>query len=299
MRVNDDGVDHTHPELRGQFDVSKSCSVYKPATLTPLDGHGTAVASIAAGAAGDGSCAAGIAHKAGISGCRIINSSEPREIAQEIFDGTVYFDRSKEVHVSQNSYGTPVCDSKDSGFFRRRLQKNVCPFNDQDICQACGSVNWSNPSPNADCESSIAEYCNSIFKFGNDEKACLDFLDLFTECEYNSLHPADQRGLQEGIQNGRDGKGIIYVFASGNTHDKGSDVNFEGTLTSRYTVAVGAIGRDGLHASYSTSGAALHVTAPGGDVHQVTNILVANAGGGCHDIGQGKHRSWSTAEPRF
>jgi len=44
------------------------------------------------------------------------------------------------------------------------------------------------------------------------------------------------------------------------------------------------VGKDGRHASYSTPGAALFVTAPGGDIESYTNNVVALPGGGCHDI---------------
>jgi len=50
-----------------------------------------------------------------------------------------------------------------------------------------------------------------------------------------------------------------------------------------YIVSVGAVGKDRLHASYSTTGAALFVAAPGGDAESYTGMLVALPGGGCHD----------------
>ena len=48
-----------------------------------------------------------------------------------------------------------------------------------------------------------------------------------------------------------------------------------------------SLGKDTKHASYSTPGAALLVSAPGGDKEYVTNNVVAKPGGGCHDIGWG------------
>ena len=47
--------------------------------------------------------------------------------------------------------------------------------------------------------------------------------------------------------------------------------------------SVGAVGKDGLHASYSSTGAALFLTAPGGDRESFTNNIVALPGGGCHE----------------
>jgi len=52
-------------------------------------------------------------------------------------------------------------------------------------------------------------------------------------------------------------------------------------VNSRYTIGVGAVGKDGLHASYSTTGAAIFVAAPGGDDEAITNNVVAKPGGGC------------------
>ena len=86
---------------------------------------------------------------------------------------------------------------------------------------------------------------------------------------------------------GRGGKGVIYVFASGNDFNKGQDVNMMGFTNNRYTITVGAVGRDGMHADYSTGGAALHVTAPAGDYNDMSHILTTDIGGSCTDSGAG------------
>jgi subtilisin-like proprotein convertase family protein len=92
-----------------------------------------------------------------------------------------------------------------------------------------------------------------------------------------------------GLTLGREGKGIIYIFASGNSLSLGADTNYEGFGTStRMAMAVGAVGKDGLVATYSTPGASLFVSAPGGDVtNSVSNIIAANINGRCRDVGQG------------
>ena len=51
--------------------------------------------------------------------------------------------------------------------------------------------------------------------------------------------------------------------------------------------SVGAVGKDGLHASYSSTGAALFLSAPGGDYESFTNNVVAKIGGGCLDATAG------------
>jgi hypothetical protein len=52
-------------------------------------------------------------------------------------------------------------------------------------------------------------------------------------------------------------------------------------VNSRYTIGVGAVGKDGLHASYSTTGAAIFIAGPGGDKESLANNIVAKPGGGC------------------
>lgn len=284
IRINDDGVDHTHPEFQGKFDTGSSCSVWRPGSLTRKNGHGTAVASLSAGNAGNKVCGTGIAYDARISACRIINSDDPDDIATEILDSSVLYADMDDMHISQNSYGVPTCTVSGQ---RRGLQSAQCPFDDEDVCFDCRNVDWSDPEPNSNCEQSVATYCRSSTRSEDSLFACLDFLDLFTSCQYNSVSNAEQSAFQRGARQGRNGKGIVYVFASGNEHHAGADVNFEGVLTSRYTISVGAVGRDGKHASYSTGGASLMVVAPGGDADQYTNNLVANPGGGCYNMGPG------------
>ncbi len=69
-------------------------------------------------------------------------------------------------------------------------------------------------------------------------------------------------GITRGIQNGRGGKGIVYVFAAGN---EGGDANTVSSIhSSRYVMSVAAIGRDGKRAEYSNFGASVYLSAPGG-----------------------------------
>lgn len=102
-----------------------------------------------------------------------------------------------------------------------------------------------------------------------------DLLDWMVYCYYNSVSDTEQAALVQGVTEGRNGKGIIYLFAPSNGYNAGSNVNFEGFMNSRFTISVGAVGKIGFHASYSTTGAALFVTGPGGDLEFVTNHMVA------------------------
>jgi len=60
-----------------------------------------------------------------------------------------------------------------------------------------------------------------------------------------------QKAVINGINNGRDGKGSIFVFASGNGAGSGDQCNFDGYTNSIYSVTVSAIDYKGHHPYYS------------------------------------------------
>ncbi|KAI9886400.1 MAG: hypothetical protein M1823_001789 [Watsoniomyces obsoletus] len=60
-----------------------------------------------------------------------------------------------------------------------------------------------------------------------------------------------RRAMVNGIQNGRGGKGSVFVFASGNGANNGDNCNFDGYTNSIYSITVGAIDRTGAHPYYS------------------------------------------------
>ncbi|KAG9246517.1 peptidase S8/S53 domain-containing protein [Calycina marina] len=95
-----------------------------------------------------------------------------------------------------------------------------------------------------------------------------------------------KKAMLNAVQNGRGGKGSIYVFASGNGAEKGDNCNFDGYTNSIYSITVGAVDRKGLHPYYSEkcsaqlvvtyssgSGDAIHTTDVG------TNACYAGHGG--------------------
>ncbi|MGK7900235.1 MAG: Ig-like domain-containing protein [Hormoscilla sp.] len=81
-------------------------------------------------------------------------------------------------------------------------------------------------------------------------------------------NPLALTALQTGVDSGRGGRGNIYVFSAGNNRESrigksGDDnVNYNGYANSRYTIAVGAINHNGVHAPYSEPGAPLLISAP-------------------------------------
>jgi len=68
--------------------------------------------------------------------------------------------------------------------------------------------------------------------------------------------------IANGINVGRNGKGIIYAWAAGNGRCESDDINLDGYSNSRYTIAIGASGVAGEVSWYSESGAAMLVNAP-------------------------------------
>ncbi|THU84929.1 hypothetical protein K435DRAFT_732838 [Dendrothele bispora CBS 962.96] len=70
-----------------------------------------------------------------------------------------------------------------------------------------------------------------------------------------------RKAMLEGINNGRDGKGSVFVFASGNGAASGDQCNFDGYTNSIYSVTVSAIDYKHVHPYYSEPCAANMVVA--------------------------------------
>jgi len=75
--------------------------------------------------------------------------------------------------------------------------------------------------------------------------------------------PYSIRGIENGIKNGRDGKGIIYIFASGN---EAHNSNYSTLHGSRFVFNIGAVLWNDEVPTYSNFGDNLLITAPAGDV---------------------------------
>jgi kexin len=65
-----------------------------------------------------------------------------------------------------------------------------------------------------------------------------------------------RKAFSEGINNGREGKGSIFVFASGNGGRNDDQCNFDGYTNSIYSVTVAAVDHKGFHPTYSEGCAA-------------------------------------------
>ena len=152
----------------------------------------------------------------------------------------------------------------------------------------CDVCSFPSRETNIECLFAVRNHCR--FHFEEDMEACSDSVDMLVsngECDILSSSDILRRNLEIGANEGRDGKGIIFVFAAGNDFTAGDDVNYKYILKERYIIAVGALGKDALRATYSAGGAALFVSAPGGDYEYMTNHMVAVAGGGCSSSGVG------------
>ena len=75
--------------------------------------------------------------------------------------------------------------------------------------------------------------------------------------------PSDivKKAFKRGIEQGRDGKGILYVFASGNGGGYDDNCNYDGYTNSLYTMTIGAIDRFNNHPFYSERCSALFASA--------------------------------------
>lgn len=82
-----------------------------------------------------------------------------------------------------------------------------------------------------------------------------DSTQLFDD--YTSLE-----GVEQGIELGRDGKGVIYIFAAGNDNFSSNTSTLH---NSKFVTTVAAVAGNGKKASYSNFGANVRVSAPGGE----------------------------------
>ena len=98
--------------------------------------------------------------------------------------------------------------------------------------------------------------------------------------ELYPLDPLVAAAFVNGTENGRGGRGIIYVWAAGNGRDQGDYSNYEGYNNAPETISVGAVDYSRQQAFYSESGANVLVCAPSdgdfGDPSITTTTVVAN-----------------------
>lgn len=92
------------------------------------------------------------------------------------------------------------------------------------------------------------------------------FVSLFGDNFHREGFSEFADALEFAATEGRDGLGTSLVFAAGNARLSGDNVNYHNTQNSQFTIAVGAVNRDGMAADFSTPGAAVLLSALGVDV---------------------------------
>ncbi|KAG0638631.1 peptidase S8/S53 domain-containing protein [Tuber brumale] len=84
-----------------------------------------------------------------------------------------------------------------------------------------------------------------------------------------------KRAMVKGVQEGRNGKGSIFVFASGNGATYEDNCNFDGYTNSIYSITIGAIDRNGKHPYYSeqcSANMAVTYSSGSGDAIHTTDV---------------------------
>jgi len=203
VRVNDDGVDSTHPEFAATFDVDGSCTSYLP--VSNEDAHGTACASIIGGNKNNNECSVGLAPDVTISACITpVSVSAAAEMMVENLDV---------VDVMSNSWGPLPCEDKAG---QRQLQEIPCPFlsdHPETPCRenACGAT--LDQLLSEDCKKAIISFCRMYYEL--DVDACGEYLDLYVSCEFHSLSALNNAAFSRIVTRGRGGKGVVITFAGG------------------------------------------------------------------------------------
>ncbi len=279
--------------------------------------HGMAVASIIGAEGDNGVCAVGVAPQVTLSFCA--SQGDIHDFLSHKVD---------DVDISHNSWAQPACMGHIRRHYQRKLRESLgrkdgsyhqvdgknadlfqCPFSYrpqgvQNVynltfpCDSCPEFSLGlrreglpDTTLNEGCSKAIKDHC--YVYFDQDYDACIEHMDLLLEdgrCEFGGTMPEElQDVLTEGVTLGRKGKGIIYIFSSGNAFMSGDDAGLQPyAQNTRYTITVGAVAFDGQRAWYSSPSAKVLVSAPGGDYRlRETQMVGAALHGTCGDSGSG------------
>jgi len=99
----------------------------------------------------------------------------------------------------------------------------------------------------------------------------------FDDANLSYMSPEERAAILNAIANGRSGRGEIFVWAAGNG-GQSDRVDYDAYASSRYTIAVGAVGDQDLAASYNETGSSMMIVAPSSG--NVRTIYTTAAGGG-------------------
>jgi len=218
----------SHDEFDGRFDVDASCDLYEAAYSEEEEDyfqHGTMVASIIGAGGNNNECSVGIAPQVTLSSCVFTTVTERGTVAK---NRTWLAHKVDQMDISQNSYGTVPCEPAGAYSMRDRFEDvDECPFADrpmeyifQDeemiVDHPCDVCEFPSDNISEKCADTIHYHCLLFFEWDRD--TCRDHLDGLSrgrQCTFFSEDKAIVESLERGAEQGRDGKGIIYVFSSG------------------------------------------------------------------------------------
>jgi subtilisin-like proprotein convertase family protein len=103
-------------------------------------------------------------------------------------------------------------------------------------------------------------------------------------------HMLDLAAVTDGANNGRGGRGVIYLWAAGNSAGSNDNTNYDAYCTRRQVLSIGAVDRNGVKSFYSEPGAALFICAPSnGGTPDIGITTTDRTGGVGYDSGDYTH----------
>lgn len=88
-------------------------------------------------------------------------------------------------------------------------------------------------------------------------------INPFTANFNSTSHTFDWYNIRKGVEQGRDGKGTVFVFSAGNSAGTGDNTNYSNFSNAREVITVGAINSSDQASSFSTPGASVLVATYG------------------------------------
>src|SRR6266404_6794471 len=113
--------------------------------------------------------------------------------------------------------------------------------------------------------SQLTDALNHAMTSGMDvANASWGYTTAYQDNFFSSSFAPSKTAIQNDVANGRGGLGLNIVFAAGNGRSSGDNVNYHNYQNDPYVITVAGVDPTGHVASFSTPGAALLVSAPGG-----------------------------------
>uniref|UniRef100_A0A8D8SYB9 Neuroendocrine convertase 1 n=1 Tax=Cacopsylla melanoneura TaxID=428564 RepID=A0A8D8SYB9_9HEMI len=102
-----------------------------------------------------------------------------------------------------------------------------------------------------------------------------------------------EAAIERGIKEGRNGKGVLYVFAAGNGKSHGDNCAADGYINSIFTIAIASAREDGESPFYSEECTGVHATTYSGGITDPVKIITTDV----HDTCTCEHSGTSAAAP--